>query len=98
MKKIRLDLEALDVVSFTTDDEPGAPRGTVRAHVPPDSYFTLGGASCYGDCMTIEYATCQEAGPTVGPSCDYYCLAWTAGCYPLTEAPGCVPPAETEYC
>lgn len=86
MKKLRLDIDALDVVSFPTASEPETPRGTVRGN----SAFTLGWHdSCYGMCRTNEYDTCLEAGPTVGTSCDYFCTAPTIGC---------TPPPETEYC
>jgi hypothetical protein len=77
MKKIRLDLEALDVVSFTTDGDPDAPRGTVRGQ---DSYTYGGYLSCQGLCNTNEYDTCREAGPSVGPSCDWDCAAASVGC------------------
>ncbi len=98
MKKLRLELEALDVVSFATNGEHGVPRGTVHGQVVVSGYesyeaacgFTLGWHdSCYGVCRTNEYWTCQQAGPTVGPSCDYHCTA---------PSVGCTPPAETEYC
>lgn len=90
MKKFRLDLDTLDVVSFATDGEPEKPRGTVHGHDPFSRdytmhyndciYFTLGQASCYGECTTNEYYTCAEAGPTVGPSCDYVCQEPSVGC------------------
>jgi hypothetical protein len=88
MKKIRLDLDALDVVSFATDSEPDAPRGTIHGHNTMTPYFTLGQPSCYGGCATDEYHTCWEAGPSVGPSCDYICQEPSVGCYPpdWTEA------------
>jgi len=91
MKKIRLNLEALDVVSFETGAEPGAQRGTVHGHgqgftVP--YYFT--GVSCYGECGTNEYDTCWEDGPTKGPSCEELCGAASVGCYPYTEPETCV--------
>ena len=95
MKKLSLDLESLDVVSFATDGEGAAPRGTVHGQQggltwEPNSFFTLGyHDSCYGACMTNEYNTCWEAGPTVGPSCDYFCQG---------PSIGCTPPAETETC
>jgi hypothetical protein len=78
MKKIRLDLDSLDVVTFATDGGPDAPRGTI--HGNQNTYFTIGQDSCYGGCMTHEYHTCMEAGPSVGPSCDYICTAQTVGC------------------
>ena len=95
MKKIRLSLDALDVVSFATSGERNEPRGTVHGRdnpwepmsrdytINPNDcmYFTLGQVSCYqGQCGTNEYATCAEAGPSVGPSCDYICQDPTYGC------------------
>jgi hypothetical protein len=90
MKKIRLELDTLDVVSFATSGEPDVPRGTVQGRDSMNSFFTLGfHDSCYGMCLTNEYDTCHEAGPSVGPSCDYYCQGPSIGCYP---------PPETETC
>jgi hypothetical protein len=83
MKKIRLDLEALDVVSFVTDEEPRAQRGTVRGRGTEPYYFT--GPSCYGECVaTNEYYTCNGDGSTQGPSCEEMCGAASVGCYPYT--------------
>jgi hypothetical protein len=87
MRKLRLDLEAIDVVSFPTDDQPDALRGTVHGRDSTGSHFTVGHVSCYGECMTEEYHTCREAGPSVGPSCDYVCTALSVGC--LTEGGTC---------
>ncbi len=93
MEKIRLDLNTLDVVSFATDGEPETPRGTVHGHSENTQdrdytmhyndciYFTVGQVSCYqGQCGTVEYHTCAEAGPSVGPSCDYICQDPSYGC------------------
>jgi len=84
MKKIRLDLDSLDVLSFTTREEPDRTRGTVHGRVRTQmtdcSAWTLGwDDSCYGMCQTLEYPTCAESQPSVGPSCDYYC-APSVGC------------------
>jgi hypothetical protein len=78
MKKIRLDLDSLDVLSFDTEEEPDRTRGTVHARVrtymPDCSLWTLGwDDSCNGACNTNEYPMCAETQPSVGPSCDYYC-------------------------
>lgn len=89
MQKLRLDLDALDVDSFATDGGRQTPRGTVHGQDSTGSWFTVGQVSCYGDCMTREYDTCHEAGPSVGPSCDYICTEPSVGCYP---------PPETETC
>ncbi|HYW11547.1 MAG TPA: hypothetical protein VE871_06300 [Longimicrobium sp.] len=89
MKKIHLDLDTLDVVSFSTTGTQESARGTVHGqNRTTDSFFTLGGHdSCYGMCNTMEYHTCGE--PSVGPSCENYCTAQSVGCYP---------PEETELC
>jgi hypothetical protein len=94
MKKIRLDLDSLEVLSFATEEESDRARGTVHARVETQmtdcSAFTLGwNDSCYGMCHTHEYYTCAETQPSVGPSCDYYCTA---------PSVGCDPGAETELC
>lgn len=79
MKKIRLDLDALDVESFATRDTPEAERGTVHGQGVANPWFTLDGHdSCYGMCATHEYNDCGAC--TVGPSCEYYCLAQSVGC------------------
>lgn len=46
MRKIRLDLEALDVETFAASEAPGA-RGTVRAHSDAGCTF-FGGWTCHG--------------------------------------------------
>jgi hypothetical protein len=84
MKKIRLDLDTLDVVSFATAGGPNAPRGTI--HGNSSTYFTMGQVSCYGECMTKEYDSCWEAGPSVGPSCDSICTGPSVGCVTGGEA------------
>jgi len=93
MKKLRLELDSLDVVSFPTDGEHEIPRGTVQGQGTRDqtnSFFTLGGHdSCYGMCMTHEYDTCHEAGPSVGTSCDYFCTAPSIGCTGSVETQCC---------
>lgn len=92
MRKLRLELDELDVASFALVGEDAEARGTVRGEeqiTTASSYFTLGQVSCYGECMTQEYQTCWDAGPSVGPSCDHLCTAPSVGCYP---------PEETEFC
>lgn len=94
MKKIRLDLDSLDVLSFATEEKGNELRGTVHARVYTRmgdcETFTLGWHdSCYGMCNTHEYHTCAVAGPTVGPSCDYYCTALSVGCDPGAETELC---------
>ncbi len=94
MKKIRLNLEELNVVSFATGAEPDA-RGSVHGRVVVGGGtepYVFTGPSCYGDCLTNEYDTCREAGPSVGPSCEEMCGAWTVGCHVFTEPETCVYP------
>lgn len=93
MKKIQLNLDTLDVVSFETSGEQELLRGTVQGQsrltdTETNPFFTLDGHdSCYGMCGTMEYHTCGE--PSVGPSCYNYCTAQSVGCYPVeTEACG----------
>ena len=75
MKKIRLDVEALEVDSFDTGKEGEAPRGTVRGHLTVGSTmpYVPSGASCFGDCLTREYDTCFDDAPTDPASCNDYC-------------------------
>ena len=84
MKKIRLDLDSLDVVSFTTAGA-GEPRGTVRGHLPLPyanvaadyKYEITEWPSCLADCayQTNEYDSCEAGGPSCGASCDWVCGA-----------------------
>lgn len=85
MKKIRLNVDELEVHSFETEAAP-EPRGTVRGRQSfyytehtncyPDCYHTLNGdESCYRLCQryTWEFNTCMQTGETCGASCDWYC-------------------------
>jgi hypothetical protein len=84
MKKIKLELESLEVESFATDEGEEAVRGTVHGHLPrsqdifcvsraPSIESDLG--SCGGSCAPtcVEYYTC------VNWSC-YYTECAAAGC------------------
>jgi hypothetical protein len=80
MKKIRLDADALEVLSFITDRLPGL-RGTVDGAVT--------GSPCYPHSFYQEYScTCEE----VPPSQDLRCQPETGPirCAPLqTVDPTC---------
>ena len=52
MKKIRLDMESLEVTSFETREAPEG-RGTVCAHL------TNGANTCVYHC-TFDYNTCED--------------------------------------
>ena len=84
MKRIRLDVDELEVHSFTTA-AAGEHRGTVRGR-EMETYF---GTSCGPGCQytayqqysclqacfqqTHEFETCYETGRTCGASCDWGC-------------------------
>jgi hypothetical protein len=70
MKKIRLNVEELQVRSFDTEASPALPRGTVRGR--EYSFFEY---SCREACFqqTHEFNTCGQTGPTCGATCDWGC-------------------------
>jgi hypothetical protein len=74
--KIKLDVEALDVQSFTTEDTPAA-RGTVHGHV-----------GTYG-CDTVN-ETCDGANTCEGDTCGYrnYSCAPSCGACGTYECTG----------
>ncbi len=77
MKKIRLNLDQLEVRSFATDATP-EPHGTVHGRA-----YTYGGEySCLQRCrqQTHEFDTCYDTGPTCGATCDWPCSPNTAVC------------------
>ncbi|HEV7588436.1 MAG TPA: hypothetical protein VGO40_10005 [Longimicrobium sp.] len=50
MKKLTLDVAALAVESFATDEVDAKPRGTVDAHAATAIRCGTGGASCFTSC------------------------------------------------
>lgn len=78
MKKIRLNLDELEVRSFATD-EAAAERGTVRAR---ESYTNGADDSCYQACLpyTYEFDTCGQTGPTCGATWDWACYPGSNVC------------------
>ena len=89
MSKIRLDLDALSVESFTT--ETGlAQAGTVRGHSPIDQTFYSDVTGCDQDTCarncsgnTTCYASCDGV-QTCGGSCNGTCQA--SACYACDES------------
>lgn len=83
MKKIRLDPESLDVLSFATDAAAAAPRGTVLGRAPfaalgeeaEHKYEWTAWPSCASDCafQTHEFESCDGGAESCGPSCDWPC-------------------------
>lgn len=85
MKKIRLDVEELEVRSFETE-AVAEPRGTVHGR----QYTYDGELSCRQVCFqrTDEFETCWETGVTCGATCDWPCSPNTAVC--PSGRPDCV--------
>jgi hypothetical protein len=83
MKKLRLEMDALRVESFSTD-AAAREAGTVHGHSYPNGCFPPPGSDPFLD--TCHYATC--AGDTCwyscGGSCD--CGGGSAGCPPQESA------------
>jgi hypothetical protein len=77
MGKIRLELDALSVESFSTAPDKGDRDGTVFGHLPPDTYavYCSDGRTCYMDtceaCGTAatDCGTCATACGTCATDC-----------------------------
>jgi hypothetical protein len=87
MRKIRLDVDDLQVVSFATQGVEKE-RGTVRGHVQTEWNTCQGGTcdpgntcwdSCDGVCGTYF---CVSQGSCWNASCIQSCLQTCAPCYP----------------
>ncbi|HEU0012485.1 MAG TPA: hypothetical protein VFQ45_02315 [Longimicrobium sp.] len=80
MRKLKLDLDELEVQSFDTTTDPGAPRGTV--HGAETDEETCEKSCWWGTCELhcSGGGTCNEPGPCV----------WTPdiSCYQTCNAPG----------
>jgi hypothetical protein len=80
MKKIRLDVEELEVSSFAVDAAHER-SGTVEAHSPSIyglegcDYSLDVGQSCRHECFVYswEYHGCGESGDSCGASCAWAC-------------------------
>lgn len=85
MKKIRLDPDSLEVMSFATD-AASARRGTVRGREsfaveePDHKYPFTQWPSCDRDCafQTFEFDSCDGA-DTCGQTCDWPCRDVSGG-------------------
>ncbi len=77
MKKIRLNVDELEVRSFVTDDAPER-RGTVHGR----EYTEGHDQSCFGGCIqqTHEFETCYQTGFTCGATCDWGCGEYSNPC------------------
>ena len=80
MRKIRLNVEELEVSSFSVD-AAAERRGTVDARSrsiyaeTQCDYSRNIDQSCRNECFVYswEYYTCEESGETRGASCDWEC-------------------------
>ncbi len=74
MRKLSLNLDALQVESFRTTSEEAARQGTVHAHagIP----LTLSGGEGYstGDCVCACDTTYTQRAPECDPSAGTFCL------------------------
>lgn len=92
MSKIRLDLDALSVESFSTDAAP-ASSGTVHGHSPIEQTFVSDVTGCDQDTCarycsgnTTCYASCDgSCAQTCGGSCGGTC-AQASACYPCGQS------------
>jgi hypothetical protein len=77
MRKIRLNVDELEVHSFAIDSVT-EPRGSVRGRQHTDG----ADPTCYQVCLLVtdEYDTCDQSGPTCGASCDWVCYEGTDVC------------------
>jgi len=80
MRKLRLDIEALQVEQFSTQASP-AEQGTVEAHCgtsPGPCWTTCDpygqNASCWETCDPHQYTCCHTCGKTCADyTCEYSC-------------------------
>lgn len=95
MKKIRLTLESLDVVSFATENLDAPPRGTVlgQATGPVQS---CGPQGCYPISYPDPY-TCGSCGPECQPA-TVRCLTRQKGCEIPTGELSCLDTCDVFLC
>ncbi|HWK88549.1 MAG TPA: hypothetical protein VNP72_01090 [Longimicrobium sp.] len=101
MRKLKLDIEALQVEQFSTQASPKE-QGTVEAHCgtsPGPCWTTCDpygqNASCWYTCNMYDDTCCHTCCRTCQYSCDYTCGASCYGCASITEAKyvcDCYPP------
>jgi hypothetical protein len=86
MRKLRLDLDALQVDTFGTESVRRKEYGTVRAHIS---------ALCTNTCDTVQDFTCADQNTCGGDTCgaDYTCRFESCGAcgtyYCATGDPSC---------
>lgn len=89
MRKLILDLNALDVQSFEPTPQPGLTRGTVRGHGTDPMDCTAFGTMCpsycneASTCQVSDLGTCVVSCGSCGPSCagGYSCVTCDVACW-----------------
>ena len=74
MRKLKLDVEKLEVTSFTTEEQSGA-RGTVEGHLNQER--VSGPYTCEGLIESCAVG-CASYGGSCNNSCDSVCGSWNA--------------------
>lgn len=79
MKKMRLDLDTLAIESFDTTGIDESTRGTVKGHLPPDTYwrYCSDGLTCADSCDVSCAGSCYD--PSCGQTYCGTCHDWTCG-------------------
>jgi hypothetical protein len=77
MRKLRLDLDHLEVESFEATPRDGEERGTVQGHAEPYTPTCPSSSPTWGDNYTCDEATCHyscyEQTCRLLDSCDGHC-------------------------
>lgn len=103
MRKMRMEVEALDVQSFEMGGTPGA--GTVRGHVDDGSFVNTCVQSCGPFCTNGTFDPNGCGGGTAGGnSCAYNCTVGYTNCGQITCGSTCAwscgtncPPPRSTY-
>ena len=80
MRKLKLDLDDLEVTTFDASADAKTKLGTVEAHVTAPVATGDGGYTCDGS------PTCYQ---TCANTCQGTCLGGVCGSWPLTYCPQC---------
>ncbi|HEY0016733.1 MAG TPA: hypothetical protein VGC13_10455 [Longimicrobium sp.] len=80
MRKLKLDVNNLEVTSFDASTNPPAERGTVQGHKTAPAVTADGSYTCDGS--ETCYQTCAD-------TCQGTCSGGVCGSWPLTYCPQC---------
>jgi hypothetical protein len=59
MKKLELNIDALEVQTFETQEDPEDPRGTVHGAANAVEFRGTRPTRCYSECNACTYTNCQ---------------------------------------